>query len=123
VIPLFDFAVNEIGREISTGNIVQDAFGIVGLHSMHDHQGKAWQPYVGQRFLEAGAKAAHTCQNRIGATALDGFGEGVVKSFCTVASTASAHPNSNSGHGWNQLGQARFPHSTESANILNSRHQ
>src|SRR5271165_1514757 len=59
VIPLFHFAINEIGRKISAGYIIQNASRIVGLHSMQDDQGKAGQTYVCQRLLKTGAKASH----------------------------------------------------------------
>jgi hypothetical protein len=102
---------------------MQNAVGIVRLYSMQEHQRKAGQPQVRQRLLETGAKASHACQHDIDAAAVDGFRERVIEAFRAIASAACAHPNRNSGHGWNQFRQARFSHGTESANVLNSRHQ
>ena len=43
VVPLFDFAIDQIGREVSAGDVVQNACGIVRLHSTQDHQRQARQ--------------------------------------------------------------------------------
>jgi hypothetical protein len=63
---------------------------------MQYHERKAGQPEVRQRFLKAGAKATHTRQDRIDATAFNGFGERVIQAFGTVASAASAHSDRDS---------------------------
>jgi hypothetical protein len=102
---------------------MQNTFGIVRLHAMQNHQRKARQAYVCQRLLETGAKASHAGQNYMDSATVDGLREGVIEAFRTIASAAGAHPNCDPGNGWYQFCQSRLAHSTEGANVLNSRHQ
>ena len=122
VVPLFDFAVDEIGGECARGEAFENALGIVGVHAMQNHDGIAGKTDADDGLLKAGTEAADTGEQNVEAAALNGFVEGVKDLFRSVAAAAGAHAHGNARNGGRELGESGFAHRVEGANILNARH-
>jgi hypothetical protein len=103
VIPLFDLAIDVVGREIAQGDVVQQTHRVIGLHMFQNHQRLSGQPDIDQRFLKARPEAADRSQDQVMAAVLDGSGHGLVKAFGSVAPATRPHSDRHARHGWNEL--------------------
>jgi len=60
---------------------MQDAHGVVRLHTMQNDQRKSRQADIHKRFLKTSAETPDARQNHVHPAAVNGLGEGAVKTF------------------------------------------
>src|SRR5580693_847681 len=79
MVPPLDLAVDEAGIDIARGEIVQNTFGVVGLHPMQDQKRPARDANIDQRLVAARSEADHAGEIKVRSTAVDLLDESVVK--------------------------------------------
>src|SRR5581483_3007290 len=91
VVPLLDFAENEIGGYVSGRNVMKNAAGIICLYALQNDQRMTGQADADQSFLEAGAETADGGQHNVHPAVLDRFRERLVNAFGSVSAAACTH--------------------------------
>src|SRR5579872_194773 len=123
VIPLFDLAVDELGRHGVTRDALQDARSILRTNMPQHQQRRTGSANSHQRFLVARAEAADTSQKDLLSAAANGIVKRVEQLFGAVAAAACPHAYRDPGSGWKKLGKTGFAHGVEVTEILDTRHQ
>src|SRR5208283_2726685 len=65
VIPFLDLAVRQVVNDIPARKLMQDAHGVIGLHTMQNHQRESWQADIYKRFLKTSAETPDARQNHV----------------------------------------------------------
>ncbi len=95
---------------------------MIGMHLVKHDEGTGWEPHAHQRLLETGAEASNPGKNNLLPGALDGFVQRVEHLLCPVAAAAGPHTHGDARNRRHELGETRFPHFVERANVLDARH-
>ena len=122
VIPLFDFAIDQIGAEIVLADVVQQTSCVIRLHSFQHDKRITGKANVHKRLLRARPKAAYRRQYDVLAAALNLLREGLIQSFGAIPPPTGSHPYGKARNRRHELGEARLAHGVESSNVLNARH-
>jgi hypothetical protein len=77
---------------------MQDAHGVIRLHTMKNDQRKSRQADIHQWFLKTSAETPDARQNHVHPAPVNGLGEGAVQTFGAIPPAARAHADSDARH-------------------------
>jgi hypothetical protein len=77
---------------------MQDAHGVIRLHTVQNNQWKPRQTDIHKRFLKTSAETPDARQNHVHPAPVNGLGEGAVQTFGAIPPAARAHANGDTRH-------------------------
>ena len=119
MVPLLDFAEDQIFWERSPGHSVKYLADLVRPHAMQDHQRLARDRHIYQRLLGTEAEAPGLHELHVEPAPADCLVERVEHTLGTVARAAGTHANGDTGSPWLQFGDPRVTNRVEGAVVAN----